>query len=153
MRILYVSHNFSPEMGAPSARVHELSREWVRLGHEVTVLTGFAHHPTGSKAVRDRGVLTRRELVDGIDVIRTYVYATPNQGIAKRMLCFASFMLSAMTIGRLRVPVPDIVIATSPQLLCAVAGYFLARTLRAPFVFEVRDLWPESILAVEAMKQ
>jgi glycosyltransferase involved in cell wall biosynthesis len=153
MRILYVSHHFLPEMGAPSARVHELAREWVRLGHEVTVLTGFAHHPTGCKARRDRGVLTRRELIDGIDVIRSYVYATPNQGTAKRMLSFASFMLSAMTIGRLRVPAVDVVIATSPQLLCAVAGYFLARTLRVPFVFEVRDLWPESILAVEAMKQ
>lgn len=152
MRILYVSQYFPPEMGAPSARVHELSREWVRLGHEVTVLTAFAHHPTGIKAVQDRGVLTRRETVDGIKVIRTYVYATPNKGTLKRMLSYASFMLSAMTIGRLRVPKVDVVAATSPQLLCAVAGYFLARTLRVPFVFEVRDLWPESILAVEALK-
>jgi glycosyltransferase involved in cell wall biosynthesis len=139
-------------MGAPAARVHELSREWVRQGHEVTVLTAFAHHPTGVKAAQDRRVLTRRECVDGIDLIRTYVYATANKGTLKRMLSYASFMLSAMTIGRLRVPRPDVVIATSPQLLCAVAGYFLARTLRAPFVFEVRDLWPESILAVEALR-
>jgi glycosyltransferase involved in cell wall biosynthesis len=139
-------------MGAPSARVHELAREWVRLGHEVTVLTAFAHHPTGVKAAADRGVLTRRETVDGIQLIRTYVYATANKGTLKRMLSYASFMLSAMTIGRVRVSRPDIVIATSPQLLCAVAGYFLARTLRVPFVFEVRDLWPESILAVEALK-
>jgi glycosyltransferase involved in cell wall biosynthesis len=139
-------------MGAPSARVHELSREWVRMGHDVTVLTAFAHHPTGRKAPSDRGVLTRRETVDGIDVIRTYVYATANKGTLKRMLSYASFMLSAMTIGRLRVSRPNVVIATSPQLLCAMAGYFLARTLRVPFVFEVRDLWPESILAVEALK-
>src|SRR4051812_32329510 len=108
-------------MGAPSARVHELSREWVRLGHEVTVLTAFAHHPTGVKAPRDRGVLTRRETVDGIDVVRTYVYATPNKGIGKRMVSYASFMLSAMTVGRLRARRPGVVIATSPQLLCGLA--------------------------------
>ncbi len=116
------------------------------------MLTAFAHHPTGVKAKADRGVLTRRERIDSIDVVRTYVYATANKGTIKRMLSYASFMLSATTIGRLRVSRPDVVIATSPQLLCGVAGYFLARSLRAPFVFEVRDLWPESILAVEALR-
>src|SRR4051794_17640642 len=111
MRILYVSQYFPPEIGAPAARVHELAREWVRLGHEVTVLTAFAHHPTGVKAARDRYVLTRREEVDGIDVIRTYVYAAPNKGTLRRMLSYASFMVSAMTVGRLRVHRPDVVIA------------------------------------------
>jgi glycosyltransferase involved in cell wall biosynthesis len=151
MRILYVSQYFPPEMGAPSARVHELSREWVRTGHDVTVLTAFPHHPTGIKRPEDRGVWERRERVDGIDVLRTYVYAAPNQGIARRMISYTSFMLSALALGQLRLSRPDVVIATSPQLLCGVAGYGLARQLGAPFVFEVRDLWPESILAVEAM--
>ncbi len=153
MRILYVSQYFPPEMGAPAARVYELSREWVRLGHDVTVLTAFAHHPTGIKAPRDWGVLTRCESVDGIRLLRTYVYAAANKGAGKRMLSYASFMLSAATIGRFRVSRPDVVVATSPQLLCAAAGWFLARTLRTPFVFEVRDLWPESILAVEALQE
>jgi glycosyltransferase involved in cell wall biosynthesis len=152
VRILYVSQYFPPEMGAPSARVHELAREWVRLGHDVTVLTGFAHHPTGVKARGDRGRLTRRESVDGIDVVRTYVYAAPNKGTVRRMLSYASFFASAVTIGIGRVGRPEIVVATSPQLLCACAGYVLARLRRRPFVFEVRDLWPESIIAVEAMK-
>jgi glycosyltransferase involved in cell wall biosynthesis len=151
MRILYVSQYFPPEMGAPSARVHELSREWVRSGHEVTVLTAFPHHPTGVKRPEDRGVLERRERVDGIDVLRTYVYAAPNQGTARRMISYASFMVSAFALGQLRLSRPDVVIATSPQLLCGLAGYGLSRALGAPFVFEVRDLWPESILAVEAM--
>jgi glycosyltransferase involved in cell wall biosynthesis len=140
-------------MGAPSARVHELSRAWVRLGHDVTVLTGFAHHPTGVKAREDRGRLTRRETVDGIDLVRTYVYAAPNRGTMRRMLSYASFFASASAIGACRVPRPDIVVGTSPQLLCACAGYLLAKLRRAPFVFEVRDLWPESILAVDAMKE
>jgi colanic acid biosynthesis glycosyl transferase WcaI len=152
MRILYVSQYFPPEMGAPAARVHELAREWVRLGHEVTVLTAFAHHPTGIKAPQDNWTLTRRERVDGIDVIRTYVYAAPNKGTARRMLSYASFMCSAALIGAYRVSMPDVVIATSPQLLCGAAGYFLSKVLSRPFVFEVRDLWPESIVAVDAMR-
>ena len=71
-----------------------------------------------------------------VDVVRTYVYAAPNQGTVRRMLSYGSFMVSAMTLGRMRVQRPDVVIATSPQLLSGVAGYFLARTLGAPFVFE-----------------
>lgn len=151
MRILYVSQYFPPEMGAPAARVHELSREWVRQGHDVTVLTGFAHHPTGVKAPGDRWRITRRERVEGIDVVRSYVFATPNAGVALRMLSYASFMVSAAVIGSLRVRRPDVVVATSPQLLCACAGSMLSKRFRVPFVFEVRDLWPESILAVDAM--
>ncbi|HUT53025.1 MAG TPA: glycosyltransferase family 4 protein [bacterium] len=153
MRILYVSQYFPPEMGAPAARVHELSREWVNLGCEVTVLTGFAHHPVGIKAPRDRYKITRRESQDGIDVVRSYVYATPNKAIVKRMISYASFMCSAILVGMARVEKPDVVIATSPQLLCACAGYALARWFRVPFIFEVRDLWPESIIAVEAMRK
>lgn len=151
VRILYVSQYFPPEAGAPSARVHELARAWVAAGHDVTVLTAFPHHPTGIKKKEDRRVLTRRETVDGIDVIRSYVYAAPNQGTGKRMLSYASFMASAAVICPLRAKRPDVVIATSPQLLCGAAGWAVARILRAPFVFEVRDLWPESILAVDAL--
>jgi len=151
VKIVYVSQYFPPEMGAPAARVHELSRAWAGAGHEVCVVTGFAHHPTGVKARQDRFVPTRRETVDGIDVVRTYVYAAPNAGTFRRMLSYVSFFVSAVLIGTCRVSRPDVVVATSPQLLCACAGYLMARVLRVPFVFEVRDLWPESIIAVEAM--
>lgn len=152
MRILYCSQYFPPEMGAPSARVHELSRSWVKAGHSVTVLTAFAHHPTGIKSDADRGVFTRRERLDGIDVLRSYVWASANKGVFKRMLSYASFMFSAVLIGAVRARRPQIIIATSPQLLSAVSGWMLAHFFRCPFVFEVRDLWPESILAVEAMR-
>ncbi len=151
MRILYVSQYFPPEIGAPAARVHELARHWARLGHAVTVLTAFAQHPLGVKAPGDRGVLTRREVVDGIDVVRAYIWASANRGVAKRMLSFASFAAAATVIGSVRCARPDVVIATSPQLLCGLAGRLLAARFRVPFVFEVRDLWPESVTAVEAM--
>ncbi len=153
MRILYVSQYFPPEMGAPSARVFDLAKEWVRLGHQVTVLTAFANHPLGVKAREDRRVLTRRESTGGVDVVRTYVYATANKGTAKRMLSYASFMLSATVLGFFRCRRPDVVIATSPQLLCGVAGYLLAKLMRVPFVFEVRDLWPETMVAIDVMNE
>ena len=152
MQILYVSQYFPPELCAPATRVHDLAKEWTRQGHRVTVLTAFAHHPLGVKAPEDRRVLTRRESVDGINVVRTYVYASPNQGTGKRMLSYTSFMISATVLGLFRVRRPDVVIATSPQLLCACAGYLLARLMRVPFVFEVRDLWPEQMIAVKIMK-
>lgn len=152
MKILYVSQYYPPEMGAPAARVSELSREWVRRGHEVTVLTAFPHHPHGKKRPEDRRVLTRRERDGGVSLVRTYVYAARNTGFLLRVLSYVSFMLSAMLIGPWRVGRPDVVIATSPQLFTAVAGWWLSRWFRVPFVFEVRDLWPESIVTVGAMK-
>jgi colanic acid biosynthesis glycosyl transferase WcaI len=155
MRILYVSHYFPPEMGAPAGRVAGLSREWARTGHEVHVLTGFPHHPTGKihpdyrRAFR-RGYLHER--VDGYDVHRTWIFPAANRGKIRRSLNYASFMASAALVGSLRMPRPDVVVATSPQLLCAVAGHLLAKRFGAPLVMEVRDLWPESLVAVGASR-
>lgn len=152
MKILYVSQYFPPEMGAPAARVHELSREWVRLGHDVTVLTGFPNHPTGVIPPEYRGQLVRRETVDGIHVVRAPLYAAPNSGRVRRALNYASFGASASAVGPWLVDRPDVLVASSPQFLTAVAGYWLSRLLRVPWVFEVRDLWPRSIVEVGALR-
>jgi glycosyltransferase involved in cell wall biosynthesis len=152
MKILYVSQYYPPEMGAPAARVSELSREWQKRGHQVTVLTAFPHHPHGKKRPEDVGVITRREMDGEIDVVRTYVFAARNTGFLLRIVSYVSFMLSAMFIGFWRIGRPDVVIATSPQLFTAVAGWWISLWLRVPFVFEVRDLWPESIVTVGAMR-
>ena len=151
MKILYVSQYFPPEMGAPSARVHEMSRAWVQLGHQVTVLTGFPNHPTGVIPSEYRGQWFRRDIVDGIQVVRVPIYAAANKGFAKRIANYLSFGASASVFGPFMAGHPDLVIATSPQFLTAVAGYWLSRLYRVPFVFEVRDLWPSSIVAVGAM--
>jgi glycosyltransferase involved in cell wall biosynthesis len=151
VKILYVSQYFPPEMGAPAARVHEMSREWVRLGHQVTVLTGFPNHPTGVIPPEYRGQWLRRDIVDGIQVVRVPIYAAANKGFAKRIANYLSFGASASAVGPFVAGRPDIIIATSPQFLTAVAGFWLSRLYRVPFVFEVRDLWPSSIVAVGAM--
>jgi colanic acid biosynthesis glycosyl transferase WcaI len=150
MKILYVSQYFPPEMGAPAARAAELSRHWAAAGHQVTVLTGFPNHPTGVVPPEYRSKFRRmvvREKTDGVNVVRTWLLPFPNRKAYERMLNYSSFCASAASTG-LFLPRPDVVIATSPQLLVGLAGWWLARCRRVPFVFEVRDLWPESLAAV-----
>jgi glycosyltransferase involved in cell wall biosynthesis len=152
MRILFVSQYFPPEPGAPAARVSELTRAWVKAGHEVTVLTALPHHPTGIVPPEYRGKALYREDFHGVNVLRTWIYAAPNKGRVKRSLGYASFSVSAALWGQLHARGrPDVVVATSPQLLCGFAGRVISGLRRTPFVFEVRDLWPESIVAVGAL--
>jgi len=152
VKILYVSQYFPPEMGAPAARAAELSRHWARMGHEVTVLTGFPNHPTGIVPKEWRTRLHRlhyTETVDGMRVVRTWLWPLPNRKAHERIRNYVSFCVSAAISG-LPLRKPDFVIATSPQLLCALAGWWIAFWKRVPFIFEVRDLWPESLAAVGA---
>jgi len=141
-------------MGAPAARVAELSRLWTEAGHEVTVLTGFPNHPTGKVPAQYRGKMRRlvcREEIDGVRVVRSWLLPFPNRKPYERMLNYSSFCISAAGTGMF-LSKPDIVIATSPQLLVGLAGWWIAQWNRVPFVLEVRDLWPESLAAVEAAK-
>ncbi|MCX4242759.1 glycosyltransferase family 4 protein [Paraliomyxa miuraensis] len=150
MKILYVSQYFPPEMGAPAARVSELSRAWTEAGHEVCVLTGFPNHPTGVVPPQYRGKIRERERWGDVEVLRTWIHAAANRGIARRSLAFLSFASSSVVLGALDRSVrgADVVVATSPQFLCAVSGWVLSRILRVPYVLEVRDLWPASIVEV-----
>jgi colanic acid biosynthesis glycosyl transferase WcaI len=150
VKILYVSQYFPPEMGAPAARASELSRHWAKAGHDVSVLTGFPNHPTGviPPEYRNRARrLVARENLDGVNVVRTWLFPFPNRKAYERMLNYSSFWVSSAVTG-LFVSRPDVVIGTSPQLLVALSGWWLAKAKRVPFVFEVRDLWPESLGAV-----
>lgn len=152
LRILYVSQYFPPEPGAPAARVSELARAWVRKGHEVTVLTGMPNHPTGEVPPEYRGHALLEEDFHGVKVVRTWIYAAPNKGRVRRSLAYASFAASAAAFGQLFVrDRPDVLVATSPQLLCGMAGAVIGAARSIPFVLEVRDLWPESIVAVGAL--
>jgi len=125
---------------------------WARMGHEVTVLTGFPNHPTGVVPENWRLRFRRlhdTEVADGVRVVRTWLWPLPNRKVHERIRNYVSFCVSAGISG-LALPKSDVIIATSPQLLCALAGWWLAWCKRVPFVFEVRDLWPESLAAVGA---
>jgi colanic acid biosynthesis glycosyl transferase WcaI len=137
-------------MGAPAARVSELSKHWVEAGHQVTVLTGFPNHPEGVLRSEYRKQFRRgvfREAINGINVVRTWLLPFPNRKAYERMLNYSSFALSAALVGSF-LERPDVLIATSPQLLVGLSGWLISRIKRVPFVFEVRDLWPESLTAV-----
>src|SRR5579863_4866110 len=137
-------------MGAPAARVSELARHWAQAGHEVTVLTGFPNHPDGVVRPEYRKRFRRmvcRERVEGVAVVRTWLLPFPNRRSYERMLNYSSFCLSAAVAGSF-LERPDVVIATSPQLLVGVSGWWTAKVKGVPFVLEVRDLWPESLAAV-----
>lgn len=152
MRVCFVSPNFPPEVNAPATRLHEHAREWVAMGGDVDVITDVPNYPEG---VVYPGYENRysEEEVDGIRVHRVPMVTAPNAGSAKRIASFVSFMLSAIWHRRRVAAPPDVVVATSPQFFSAIAGWWIARRLRVPFVLEIRDLWPESIVAVGAMKR
>ena len=99
MRTLIVTHYFPPEIGAPQARLSSLAATWAADGDRVTVLTGMPNHPTGVLPARYRHAVLRRERRDGYRVVRTWLYATPNEGVARKTLGHLSFMLSSVLLG------------------------------------------------------
>jgi glycosyltransferase involved in cell wall biosynthesis len=151
-------------MGAPAARASELARHWAEAGHQVSVLTGFPNHPTGVVPPEWRARLRRliyherifatsppqetpNRVPGHVDVFRSWLWPLPNRKAHERMRNYASFCVSAALRG-LFIPRPDVIIASSPQLLVGLSGWWLAFARQIPFVFEVRDLWPESLTAV-----
>lgn len=147
MHLLFITDNFPPETNAAAIRTFEHAREWVKMGHTVTIVTGAPNFPAGKVFDGYRNKLFQREELEGIRVIRVWTYIAANEGTVKRMIDFASFMVTA-TFAGLFIKKPDMVIATTPQFLTSITGWILAKLKRRPFVLELRDLWPESIAAV-----
>jgi glycosyltransferase involved in cell wall biosynthesis len=142
MRIIIVTHYFPPETGAPQARLSGLAAAWAADGDDVTVLTGMPNHPTGVIRPEYRGAIRRREKRDGYQVLRTWLYATPNEGIARKTLGHLSFMITSVLLGGRASGPADVVVVSSPTFFAIGAGWLLARVKRARLVVEVRDLWP-----------
>ena len=150
MKILFLSHYFPPEVNAPATRTFEHCRQWVRQGHQVTVIAAAPNHPRGRVFPGYKNSLYSEEFHEGIRLIRVWTYITPNEGFVKRTLGYVSFMLSCI-IASLFVGKHNLVISTTPQFFNGLAGYFVSHLQRCKWVLEVRDLWPESIVAVGAI--
>ncbi|MDG5767486.1 glycosyltransferase family 4 protein [Balneolales bacterium ANBcel1] len=149
MRILFITDNFPPEVNAPATRTYEHCREWVRMGANVTVITCFPNFPQGKVYEGYKNQRIRKERIEGIDVIRVWSYITPNEGFVRRTVDYMSFAMSAFFAGLTQKP--DVIIATSPQFFTTWTGFALSLIKRKPWVFELRDLWPESIKSVGAI--
>lgn len=151
MKILFITDNFPPEVNAPATRTYEHVKEWQKKGVDVTIITCFPNFPHGKVYDGYKNSLYKKEYIDGIEVIRVWSYITSNTGFVKRVLDYVSFAFMAFFVGLFQKH--DIVIATSPQFFTTWAAFGISKLRRKPWVFELRDLWPESIKTVGAMKQ
>ena len=152
MKVLFISDNFPPEVNAPASRTYEHAKRWVASGIDVTVITCAPNFPEGRVHEGYRNAWRTVEDVDGIRVVRVKSYITSNAGFLWRILDYKSFMISAVFFGMFEKR-PDIVVGTSPQFFAAVAAWLLSVFKWRPFIFELRDLWPASIVTVGAMKK
>ena len=151
MHIIFLSDNFPPERNAAASRVYERACYWVRWGHRVTVITSAPNFPEGKIYEGYCNRWYQVEIIDGIRVARVKTFIARNEGVLLRALDFISFMISAFWAGLVQ-PKPDVIVSTSPQFFTAVSGWTLSIFRRVPFVFELGDLWPASISAVEAIR-
>lgn len=144
MRIVWLCHYFAPEIGAPQARLLELSRAFREAGHDVAAVTCFPNHPTGVLATADVGVRHRRDEIDGVAVFRCRSYVTPNKGFVRKTLGHLSFAWSGLFgLSRAaREKRPDVVIVSSPTFFSVASAWLWCAPRGVPWVFEVRDLWP-----------
>jgi glycosyltransferase involved in cell wall biosynthesis len=150
MRVLLLTHYYPPEVGAAPARIAALARGLSDRGVEVTVHTGFPHYPSGRVARPYRNRILRVGREDGVKVVRSVVYPTPNRGFARRLANHAVFATSAVTTCAASGPL-DVVVAETPPLFTAFAGVLYARAKRAKLALNVSDLWPESAIELGAI--
>jgi glycosyltransferase involved in cell wall biosynthesis len=148
MRVLYFSQYFPPEVGATQTRAYEMCRYLASHSHKVTAITEVPNHPSGIIPSEYRGRLSERRTEDGIDVLRLWVWTSPEKTFRSRMQFYLSYMGMSALAGMLLKGKYDVVYATSPPLFVATAGLLTALVRRTPFIFEVRDLWPESAVAL-----
>jgi len=151
MKILFLTDNFPPEVNAPATRTYEHCQEWIKDGAEVTVITCAPNFPHGKLYKGYKNKLYQKENIDGIEVIRVWSYMSSNNGFIKRVLDYASFSLMSFLVGLFQKF--DVIVATSPQFFTTWTGYGLSKLKRRPWIFELRDIWPESIKTVGALKQ
>lgn len=154
MRIVFFTHYFPPEGNAPASRTYDHCVRWANAGHDVTVITCAPNVPNGVvyDGYKNR-VWPQREKVDGINVIRVWTFVAANAGGTKRILNYVSYLFSALFAFLFFARRPHLIVATSPQFFCGWAGILASWLKWTKLVLEIRDIWPESIVTVGAMKK
>lgn len=148
---MFLTHYFPPEVGAPQARMYELAKRLNDAGDDVTVLTAFPNYPTGVIQQGYRGRFAMEERMDGVRVLRRWVFATPNSGFFKRIVNHFSFVISSLTALR-TVGKTDVIFVQSPPLPIGLAAMSFSALKRAPFVFNVSDIWPQSAIELGMLR-
>lgn len=152
MNILYITQYFPPDKGAAQARAWDTVKILSSSGHRVTVLTEFPNYPSGIVLPRYKLRCFEKEMYRGVSVIRVYVKASPRRNFVNRMLFYLSFFVFSIIAAMKLKDKYDLVFATSPPLFAAISGYTFSKLRRTRFVFEVRDLWVESAVALGELR-
>lgn len=142
--ILLLTQYYPPEVGADQTHLGETAAELVRLGHTVTVLTTLPNYPLGIVPEEYKHGNRRREVINGVNVVRVWSYIAPNRGFLQRIIPQLSFGLFSGILGARAIGQPDIIIVLSPPLFTAVSGRFLSMLKRCPYIFHVADVWPDA---------
>ncbi|MEW6735528.1 MAG: glycosyltransferase family 4 protein [Acidobacteriota bacterium] len=154
MKIVVV-HQYYLTPGQPGgSRFNEFARLWSEAGHEVTVIAGNLNYTTGTVPEKYQGHWVTEEKDGDVTVMRCHVPTTYRHSFTGRMWAFLGFTFSALTAA-IKMKDPDIVIATSPPLITAIPGWAVAklRTRGIPWIFEIRDLWPESAITTGVLRR
>lgn len=145
MHLIIHTQYYPPEIGAPQTRLHELAMFLVQQGIEITVLTALPSYPRGRIYEGYSGWL-QHEYLDGVRVIRTAIYPTQSARLLPRLLSYFSFIFSSLLVGIWQIKEADFVLTESPPLFLGIAGFVLSGWLKARWIFNVSDLWPESVV-------
>ncbi len=133
-------------MGSTQRQLFETAKALVKRGHRVTALTGFPNYPAGKIYPFYRGKIFMRERLDGIDVIRSWVFASTSPKFSLRLLNYLSFMFSSIAAAiffNMRKKGIDFIYVDSPPVFNGIAGYVIGKLTNSPFQFNVADLWPQ----------
>lgn len=153
MNILIIHQYFLEEDDSGGSRWNEIARNWSEKGHSISVLCGMMHANGSKKRPEYKNKLFVRKNQGNIDVLRCHVSETYNKGFRGRLWGYFSFVFSSLYGGLFKLKSkPDIIVVTSPPLFVALSGYIISKLKGIPFVFEVRDLWPESAIDTGVLK-
>ena len=147
MKILLLHQYFLEEDDAGGSRFNEMTRQWTEQGHEVTVLAGMMHYNGDRKRPEYKGLWFKEKQQGNVRVWRSHVSESYNSGFVGRLWGYFSFVFSSFWAGMVKEKGKfDVVLVTSPPLFVGITAFLLSRLKGIPFVFEVRDLWPESAI-------
>jgi glycosyltransferase involved in cell wall biosynthesis len=154
MHILLIHQYFLEKDDPGGSRFNEMSKVWIEEGHEVTVISGMVHYTTGKKKEKHKGrFIVREEYENNLVVYRCHVSELYNANFIGRMWGYFSFVFSSLICGLFcQKKKADVVLVSSPPLFVGLTGLIISKIKRIPFVFEVRDLWPESAIDTGVLK-
>ena len=144
MHLIILTQYYPPEHGAPQNRLHDLAKRMVKKGHKVTVLTAMPNYPKGEVFPDYKGKFTYKEELEGVKIIRSWIFASKNKGLITQLSVYFSFVFSSIIVGLFRLRKADFLICESPPLFLGGSALILSFLKRASLIMNISDLWPES---------